>query len=167
MRYNLYSYCFNSPLNKVDRLGEYPVCLEVFEDCYDYDYDYGYDYEEQSPEAVDSFFDSILMYKEHKKKGTTNPANQNNHQKGEARRNRDHGNEKGDKYRTDRSNKRHNISRTEGDYSQLIGCVMIVVAVGVIAYLVINNITGIGVADDFAIAPAIKMLKRGLIMVIA
>jgi len=45
---------------------------------------------------------SIMLYAEHKKKGTTNPSNLPKHQYGEARRARDHGREAADVRRTRR-----------------------------------------------------------------
>jgi len=145
----------------VDRFGQWPQWIGKIINGLS-------DFFDQVSETVDSFFDNIFMYKEHQKKGSTNPSNRNKHEEGQARKNRDSGNERGDRRREDRSNKRHNILFPDQDYnSRFVGGGLIIVSVFGIVYLTVNDVTGVGVADDAAIVPALEMLRRGVAMVIA
>ena len=100
---------------------------------------------------------------EHHKKGTTTPSNRNRHEKGQQRKKMDNGGEKGDKRRKeDRSNKRH-ISIDEAnqylreayfdiyDFSYAKENTTIAVAAVAIVFLVSDDVSAIGIADDAAI----------------
>lgn len=100
----------------------------------------------------------------HQKKGTTNPSNKSKHQKGDSRRNKDQNRgEKGDDRRTSHSNKRIKKISTE---TVVAGAVMIASAVAIV-YLVANDFTGVGVADDAAIIPLIKVFWESATKVFA
>ncbi len=87
-------------------------------------------------------------------------SNKEKHEWGEARKNRDNGNEKGDKRRKDRSNKRHKNEIFEEIPEPYIDYEYMGVGVAVVAvlYLVGNDITGVGVADDFMILHLIEYI---------
>ena len=102
----------------------------------------------------DDFIPVYSLYSEHHKKGTTNPSNRQKHDGGERRRNRDARGERGDKKREDRSNHRHRNEKKNDN--KIVAGVALVASVLVLGYLVINDVTGVGVADDWAIAPTVQ-----------
>jgi len=77
----------------------------------------------------------------------------------------DQGNEKGDARRTSRSNKRYKYMApdTEMGSKALGGAVIVFSAIG-ITYLIFNDATGVGCADDVAIVPVLELFRRGLSM---
>ena len=117
---------------------------------------------------------NTLLYSEHKKKGTTNQSNRKRHEEGQARKQRDNRGEKGDARRHPNPNKRPNRQVTNNvapNPSQKIpwmeeatigervfsGAVALGAAATVV-YLIANDITGVGAADDGAIAPLIPII---------
>lgn len=106
----------------------------------------------QKDSGYDKFDDDIKGG--HQRKGTTNPGNRNKHERGDTRRNTDQNNkEKGDARRTPNPNKRIKKISTE---NAVAGAVMIVSALAIIS-LAANDFTGVGVADDAAIIPLVKV----------
>ena len=86
-----------------------------------------------------SFIDpnqEIYLMNEHRKRGTTNRANLEKHQQGQARKKMDKkGGEKGDKRRPqDRSNKKHIINNTNTNLENVTIIVLVGGTVGVLAY---------------------------------
>ena len=163
--YNMFAYCLNNPINMIDCFGQWPQWIEDTADSISTALA---NFFNELAGTVDSFFNNIFMYEPHHKKGSTNPSNRNKHEDGEARKNRDQGNEKGDRRRKDRSNKRHNtLSPDLQQDSKLMGGVLVFVSIVGIAYLTFNDATVIGVADDVAIVPTLETLRRGVAMIFA
>lgn len=152
--YNTFMYCGNNPINAADPSGHECVCIT---------HRVRGDHICNDPENAHVVLDS-----EHRKKGTTNPANKNKHQKGQTRKQKDkHGGERGDQRRPqDRSNKRHITIPTEdlveNNYyidtcTSIVGVVGCVVALG---YVVINDLSGVGVADDALVIPILTLITE-------
>lgn len=162
---NMFAYCLNNPINMIDSFGQWPQWIEDTADSISTAL---INIFSEISGTVESFLDNIFMYEPHHKKGSTNPSNRNKHEDGQARKNRDQGNEKGDKRRKDRSNKRHNTLFPDlQQESKLMGGVLVFVSIVGIAYLTFNDATVIGVADDVAIVPALETLRRGIAIIIA
>ena len=84
------------------------------------------------------------------KKGTTNKSNLAKHQKGQSRKLKESGNEKGDIRRPiDRSNKKH-VNHFE-NIAEVAPVIAAGVATVAVVYLVANNATLVGIVDDFLI----------------
>lgn len=100
-----------------------------------------------------------MLYKEHQKKGTTNPSNRNTHEKGQARKNRDNRGEKGDARRKPNPNKRApQKSTTEYGTLDRVSDILVMTSAAVaILALVVDDIFG-GFLDDAAIAPQIAII---------
>jgi len=111
-------------------------------------------------EIAETYFDNIALYSEHNKKGTTNPANRNKHEKGQTRKQRDSGKEKGDARRRGNPNKRRNNFGLDDSFpdSRITYLVGAAGATFAVVYLVANDASGIGIADDGAIAPLIPII---------
>lgn len=94
------------------------------------------------------------------KKGTTNESNRQKHEKGQARKQRDNNGEKGDARRRPNPNKRRpqNSEINIGVDERVLYSVVAVCAVVGVVYLVANDITGVGIADDAAIAPLLPII---------
>ena len=73
---------------------------------------------------------------------------------GQARKKRDNKGEKGDKRREDRSNKRKNGA------NKIIPAVVVVGSVLVLAFLFVDDGTGVGAADDFLIPVVFEALAE-------
>ena len=150
--YNLFAYCLNNPISRNDQQGDYPS-LNGFESLTPI---------LVLPASDNILGEGVLFYKEHNKKGTTNPANRKKHQEGEARRQRDQRNEKGDRNREDRSNKRRR--NTLSSLEKKIGAGLLLLGSGAgIVYLILNDATGVGIADDCYIAPMGNIFVESLI----
>ena len=163
---NMFAYCGNNPVMYADPSGTMMCCCVYVADGGGGGIDPIPDEDDSAPDTPP---DNVVMYQEHRKKGTTNESNRNRHEKGNARRNRDKRNEDGDQRRPeDRSNKRrHNIS-TGADIGSYIlgGAVVVVSAIGVVL-LTVDDSTGIGAVDDFAIVPVMEAFYWGLEKVMA
>lgn len=94
-----------------------------------------------------------IMTAEHHKRGTTNKSNQQKHEKGQSRKQRDNNGEKGDARRKPNPNKRRPLS-----IQRMISLTIAVGATIGVIYLVANDITGVGIADDAAIAPLVPII---------
>ncbi len=156
--YNMFAYCENNPINESDPSGDWSL-KNAFEKIYNTLKQVANSVEK----AAKTTFNSIVMYAEHRKKGTTGEHNRNKHEEGQARKQRDSGKEKGDARRKDHSNKRNKIiSITQDTAKKIAGGVIVVAAGAGILYLTLNDATGIGALDDIAIPPAIKIFEYGL-----
>ena len=160
--FNMFAYCGNNPVMYKDDSGEsfsaaigfgiLLVGMLLTLSASDSD---TIQNQEQSP--------NIALYSEHHKKGTVTPSNRNSHEEGESRRRRDQGGEKGDARRKSRSNKRRpNQEVTEGSSTnwekKVVAGGTAIIGTIAIVYLIGNDITGVGVADDGAIAPIGKIV---------
>ena len=102
----------------------------------------------------------IMYYKEHSKSGTTNPANRNKHEAGKARKQRDNNGEKGDARRTPNPNKRrstnaayeYNCSENSINGTEIVGVSIVV------ACLLADDVTIIGIVDDLALLPLVPIV---------
>ena len=155
---NLFSYCLNNPVNMSDYEGNVPDWINkaakwvkekiiqpikrIF-----------------SPNKKSNLPDNYMLYKEHQKKGTTNPSNRNTHEKGQARKNRDNRGEKGDARRKPNPNKRApQKSTTEYGTLDRVSDILVMTSAAVaILALVVDDIFG-GFLDDAAIAPQIAII---------
>ena len=147
--FNMFTYCNNSPLLFADPNGTKRLC--ALDDYINKD--------DSSDESdYDEFHPYYFMTSEHRT--NTRPSNEEKHERGQARKNRDNGNEKGDKRRKDRSNKRRKNEIFEELPEPYIDYEYVSVGVAVVAvlYLVGNDLTGVGVADDFMILPLIEYI---------
>ena len=101
---------------------------------------------------------SIMYYKEHS--SNQRPSNKNKHQKGQTRRQKDHGGEKGDARRRPNPNRRRPQYIDNGyDIGEKI--VFGAVAVGgsiALIYILANDATGVGVLDNAAAAPILQVI---------
>ncbi|MBC8533587.1 RHS repeat-associated core domain-containing protein [Yeguia hominis] len=167
---NLFAYCRNNPIIYADHMGYY-VCSN----CGKYTPPSNrHSCTVHPPEEIqltESEKLKIAAYREHKKKGTTNPANQKKHEEGETRRKRDQRGEKGDARRKPNPNKRKpNLlapEQPEYEYQNDIGNDVLngVIVVGgtiAIVCLFIDDGTGVGILDDAAIPPLLAAVLEAL-----
>ena len=96
---------------------------------------------------------NVQQYNSHKRRGTTSPHNRQKHEDGQARKNRDNGGEKGDRRRSPNPNKRRTANSNLMILEKVAVCAVAIVAVVGIVYIVVNDVTGVGVVDDAALAP--------------
>ena len=172
---NMFAYCGNNPVNMTDRNGSDPTPAWAIR------INSGTatpaDYQKALSVNPNSWagFASIAVNKaisaakenrnsaigaEHHKKGTTNPANRKKHEQGQARKQRDNHGEKGDARRTPNPNKRR-IQYIEPEYSfgdKLLSGVAILGAGASVLFLAADDITGVGSADNVAIAPLLSVI---------
>ena len=145
---NTFSYCENSPVGQLDPTGTDSVGLSHYipgnNNCFT---EIFFHDDEDIP--------NIVLYKPHTK--NARPSTQNKHQEGESRKKKDARGEKGDNRRKqDRSNKRgNNTSKIE------LFCTSILL-IGAMIYVVGNDITGVGAADDAALVPMGTMLLNNI-----
>ena len=162
--YNMFAYCENNPVNGSDPTGNLP---KFFRNTFKKICDGFNRIKESIEQQANSFFDNVQEYSEHKKRGSTNPSNRNKHEAGQARKNRDNGNEKGDARRQDRSNKRRSIDLADKHTVTRVAGGIVAVTAGLgFLYLTFNDVTGVGVADDIAIPPILELYRRGVTMMI-
>ena len=84
------------------------------------------------------------MASEHHKRGTTNPSNKAKHENGQARKQRDKNGEKGDVRHKPNPNKR----RTNKIEEKIVEGTILIGTSAIIIYLVANDVTVVGTADD-------------------
>ena len=171
----MFAYCGNNPVNMTDRNGSDPTPAWAIR------INSGTatpaDYQKALSVNPNSWagFASIAVNKaisaakenrnsaigaEHHKKGTTNPTNRKKHEQGQARKQRDNHGEKGDARRTPNPNKRR-IQYIEPEYSfgdKLLSGVAILGAGASVLFLAADDITGVGSADNVAIAPLLSVI---------
>ena len=158
---NMFAYCLNDPVNMMDPNGDAPIHHHITG---------GYcpicgfrtlpsaknNTKKDSP-TIDPPIS--FGYNSHHKKGTTNSANRETHENGESRRQRDQRGEKGDARRKPNPNKRRTQQITIYISSEEIVCATtMVVATAGVMYLIANDCTGIGVFDDVAIVPLVRII---------
>ena len=173
---NLFAYCNNSPILYIDSFGNAPQLAGVrsfFEEIFNFISGLKEGIKSKLATAADMLFgdtpaedSNIYEYGEHKNKGTTNRANRERHEEGQARKQRDSGGEKGDARRRGNPNKRRIDLIPEDVTSYIVGGALVTVSAIGLVYLVSNDITGVGVLDDFAIVPTIEIFKTGINMVL-
>ena len=173
---NMYAYCLDDPVNLVDNTGCDPVpmwaqrilngtastvdymnALSVDPNSWAGSARYKVDRAIRLAEEHNSI--NVLGYKEHHKKGTANPANRNTHENGQARKQRDNRGEKGDARRSPNPNKRRpqfEVNVIDGE--KVVCGVVIVAATAAVVYLVVNDVSVVGVLDDVAIVPLIPVI---------
>ena len=138
----MFVYCGNNPANTRDPSGQYLTTNVMMADS---------GYIKDPDDEKD-----IALYSEHKKRGTTNPAHNDKHDKGEKRRKRDQGGEKGDARRPqDRSNKR----RIDSPNAIVNGAIIVGTSIAVIL-IVADDATIIGVIDDTLVIPLIEVIRK-------
>ena len=160
----MFAYCENNPVNGSDPTGNWPT---IFRNTFKKICDGFNRIKESIEQQANSFFDNVQEYSEHKKRGSTNSSNRNKHEAGQARKNRDNGNEKGDARRQNRSNKRRSIDLADKHTVTRVAGGIVAVTAGLgFLYLTFNDVTGVGVADDIAIPPILELYRRGVTMMI-
>ena len=111
----------------------------------------------------------LALFAEHHKKGTTNQANKQKHEDGQARKQRDNRGEKGDARRYPNPNKRrpNNTSKeiTFGERMLCLGTSLL--CVGGIIYVTANDVTVVGVADDGLLATLIPAFSSNFVKIFA
>ena len=145
----------------VDREGCWPVFIDYSID------DIGdalQSFIDELTEMVDSFSDNVSMYKEHQKKGTTNPSNRNKHEEGQSRKNKDQGGEKGDSRRKPNPNKRRGNSNNSQQMTRIEAGALVITSTAFLVVLVLDDGTGIGAVDDVAIVPTLEAILQGIII---
>ncbi len=158
----MFAYCENNPINRIDCDGDF------WGDLKDWIQE---KYNAVKEWAVNTFngqesHTNVSTYKEHQKKGTTNPANKNKHEKGTTRKKRDQRGEKGDARRSPNPNKRR-TSMSEVEISEkVVAGIVVAIATVSIAYIVVNDITGVGVADDPAVTVLAPIAWEGLKIIV-
>ena len=153
----MFAYCLNNPVNNVDSTGMRPVDINFAQHlgdggCFIEDIISQYDDEKEGV---------VIGYSEHKKKGTMTPSNRNKHQKGQSRKDRDNGGEKGDARRKPNPNKRRKSVTTvnernvdEGVVAQIFDRVINVGGAIALIFVTGSYITNVGVSGNTAVAPA-------------
>ena len=144
---NMFIYCMNSPTMQYDPVGANCICLyqRVRGDhvCY------------SGPGYSGNNNDTFVLYKEYT--SNARPSTKYKHEEGQSRKQRDARGEKGDSRRKeDRSNKRRS------NRSKIVALGVAFLLVGAIAYVVANDVTGVGTADDGALVPLGAMLWDNL-----
>ncbi|WP_238882331.1 DNRLRE domain-containing protein [Clostridium sp. YIM B02551] len=138
---NMFAYCLNNPINMSDKDGDRP----------DYGDGQGHETDEQREASLAEMYANnpdVLFYKEHT--NNARPSTQEKHQKGQTRKQRDSGGEKGDARRRPNPNKRRpqNIDITPPDFKTralLVGGGILIIG-GTLVEDVVTG--GAGVADD-------------------
>ena len=147
---NMFAYCGNNPVDRFDYNGD---SWSDVKNWFSKTFSKANQWVKNLVSPQKSQNNSIQKYSSHKKRGTTSPHNKQKHEDGQTRKNRDAGGEKGDKRRTPNPNKRRPSQSTVETLETVAICVVaIVVTVGII-YIVANDATVIGVADDALIVP--------------
>lgn len=84
---NVFAYCSNDPINYKDETGCGKILNKIKNRVTQF--------VEKAKKKAEKLRNNVIGAAEHKKKGTTNPANKGKHQKGMTRKNRDNHNERG------------------------------------------------------------------------
>ena len=153
---NVFAYCSNDPINYKDETGCGKILNKIKNRVTQFI--------EKVKKKAEKLRNNVVGATEHKKKGTTNPANKGKHEKGKARKNRDNRNEKGDARRKDRSNKRRRNDEVNTDIDIVLDKeieyeVITVTATTSLFFILADDITGIGGVDDIAIIPLIYIFE--------
>lgn len=171
---NMFAYCGNNPVNREDGNGN---SWRDVKNWFSEKYNALKRWIRSAASDKDEISRRVVCEEEHKKRGTTNPANKNRHQNGLARKNRDKGKEKGDLRRKPNPNKRKpqpnpnkgkppridipsvDIPTVEfnDDVLYAVDIAILVVMVGTMLYVIANDVTGVGVADDGALAALVPI----------
>ena len=165
--YNMFAYCNNNPVMFVDPSGICPMHRKYNNSCavcrdgrlHDYLAGEAQEDEEILYRDIEGDPEERLwiLHAEHHKRGTTNGANKEKHEYGQARKQRDKSGEKGDARRKPNPNKRRPSSNSYSVDEKAVAAVT-VAGVGIaIVWVVGNNATGVGVADDAALAGLIPI----------
>ena len=165
---NLFTYCLNNPIYYFDSDGTTPIHRHTYGYCPVCGFPKPPSSQSNASSTFtnplgsysNSFTPNVSAYEEHQKRGTTNPANRNKHENANARRQRDNRGEKGDARRRPNANKRRQqITINTAELGEQIMYTAIAIgATACIVYFVVNDVTGVGVADDAAIAPMAVIL---------
>ena len=181
---NMFAYCGNNPVNMLDENGYDPVpiwakniikgnatlidyaqALSANPNAWAGAARYQVDLAIEIAQRHEIF---MMAYNEHQKRGTTNPSNRNKHENGQTRKQRDNRGEKGDARRIPNPNKRRsgNINKeillppdlfyktnpkTNPISTQAVAAALII-------YIGLNDISGVGIADDMLLIPAITIM---------
>ena len=153
---NMFAYCGNNPVNMVDESGKnYSKALKAVISAAILGL--------MSAISVipKNYRNNIVLEAEHRKHGTTNPANRKKHEEGAARKNRDKNRrEKGDARRKPNPNKRRsqNIEPNYDLGDKVLSGFAVLGSAAAVAFLTADDATGIGAADDGAIPIMLEIL---------
>ncbi|MBP3387461.1 MAG: hypothetical protein J6L23_02890, partial [Clostridia bacterium] len=176
---NMFAYCLNNPVKNVDHMGA--AAKHILQRLTGE----GMVYEEY--ESLLREYNNLIL-SEHRKRGTTNKANREKHQRGQSRKLKDNGGEKKDSRMHPNPNKRKPLKQSaEIEYDNYVydkqtnnelsnfnipmkqevslldkigASIMLVGSLGVVVYVVANDSTGIGVADDGCLAFLIPFIQK-------
>ena len=161
---NMLSYCKNNPVNRTDEYGTKSIFQKLKDTVRGIISTIVKTVSKvvsrlSSPTSQTAVSNNVMLYGEHKKKGTTSPSNRNKHEEGQARKNRDSGGEKGDARRKPNPNKRRpqNAMADYGAFERTQDIMIMTGVAIVLIFLVGDDIVG-GFADDAAIAPTMVIL---------
>ena len=161
---NMLSYCTNNPVNRTDEYGTKSIFQKLKDTVHGIISTIVKTVSKivsrlSSPTSQTAVSNNVMLYGEHKKKGTTSPSNRNKHEEGQARKSRDSGGEKGDARRKPNPNKRRpqNAMADYGAFERTQDIMIMTGAAIVLIFLVGDDIVG-GFADDAAIAPTMVIL---------
>ncbi|MGN1081567.1 MAG: RHS repeat-associated core domain-containing protein, partial [Acutalibacteraceae bacterium] len=172
--FNPFAYCLNNPVNKIDEDGcdpvpiwakhiisgtatesEYAKALSVNPN----NWAGSAGYTVRRAVSLAKEHQSNIIVAEHHKKGTTNKANRQKHENGQARKQRDNYGEKGDARRRPNPNKRRYDFELDIGVGERILCGTIAIgALSYVAYLVVNDVTVVGIIDDAQIVPLLPII---------
>jgi len=149
----MFAYCKNNPVSMQDNNGDRPDLGDGT----------GQETEQELEDSLSTMSkvnENILFYKERTK--GTRPSTEEEHQKGQTRKQRDNRGEKGDARRMPNPNKR----RTTNINWEPVAGIIIIVGVGIATtFIVADDATGVGVADDITLAPLGVIFWDGVKMV--
>ena len=162
---NMFAYCGNNPVNRLDANGN---SWRDVKNWFSEKYNALKKLIRSAISDIDEISRQVVCEEEHKKRGTTNPANKNKHQNGQARKNRDKGKEKGDARRKPNPNKRRPpqidipsidipVVKFNEDALYAVDIAILVVIGGAMLYIIANDVTGVGVADDVALVALVPV----------
>lgn len=161
--FNMYAYCFDNPINFTDMSGGMAEwALLGF--CYDGSVrDFIRLNNGLPPYSYELYINSISQntisvsgYSEHKKKGTTNPSNRNKHEKGQKRKQKDNGGEKGDARRQPNPNKRNNQYRNiEVDTDPILELGF---GIAITVIVILDDLSAVGIADEPVLAYSLPLI---------
>ncbi len=149
---NMFVYCLNNPVNNLDSNGELciaAIVVGVGALAFGMAFLFSSDGHRTVEHENASNENNIIFSAEHRKKGTTNPANRAKHEKGQARKQRDQIGEKGDARRKPNPNKRRPSNFISPEIKQrLIYSAAFVATSAVCIYIIANDTTVVGAVDD-------------------
>ena len=118
---------------------------------------------EEAIEIAKAMENLSMMLAEHHKHGTTNQANKQKHEDGQRRKQMDQRGKKGDSRRKEnRSNKRRKTQFETNESSAVESSIIMIGSGLAIIWIVANDVSGAGFADDVALAGLIPVFTASV-----